>query len=135
MIEENSYVLHLALEIANSYTKEEIQRMLDDKNKINGMTLNEYIMDLVCQVFEVNVEDMKGKSRKYQINMARQMIMYFLRMYNPTITLKQIGIFLGNRDHSTVLWGIEQSQSHLFDEAIKKKFDFIDDQLKATLCV
>ena len=51
--EENSYILHLALTIANQYTREEIQQMLDNDNKLDGMSLNEYIMDLNCKVFEV----------------------------------------------------------------------------------
>jgi chromosomal replication initiator protein len=133
--EENSYILHLALTIANQYTREEIQQMLDNDNKLDGMSLNEYIMDLNCKVFEVNVQDIKGRSRKYNVNLCRQMIMYFIREYNQNISLKQIGVFLGGRDHATIINGIRQIEGHLYNDVIKSKYDFIDSQIKATLCL
>lgn len=133
MIEENSYVLSLALEIANAYSKEEIEKMIESKTSPKGMNLNNYILDLVCSVMEVNVEDVKKRSRRYEINLSRQMVMYFIRKYNETISLKGIGIFLGNRDHSTIINGIRQMEGYLYLDDVKRKFDFIEGQIKATL--
>jgi chromosomal replication initiator protein len=133
MIEENSYVLSLALEIANAYSKEEIEKMIESKTSPKGMNLNNYILDLVCSVMEVNVEDVKKRSRRYEINLSRQMVMYFIRKFNETISLKGIGIFLGNRDHSTIINGIRQMEGYLYLDDVKRKFDFIEGQIKATL--
>jgi len=133
MIEENSYVLSLALEIANAYSKEEIEKMIESKTSPKGMNLNNYILDLVCSVMEVNVEDVKKRSRRYEINLSRQMVMYFIRKFNETISLKGIGIFLGNRDHSTIINGIRQIEGYLYLDDVKRKFDFIEGQIKATL--
>jgi len=133
MIEENSYILNLALEIANAYSKEEIEKMIESKTSPKGMNLNNYILDLVCSVMEVNVEDVKKRSRRYEINLSRQMVMYFIRKFNETISLKGIGIFLGNRDHSTIINGIRQMEGYLYLDDVKRKFDFIEGQIKATL--
>ena len=133
MIEENSYILNLALEIANAYSKEEIEKMIESKTAPKGMNLNNYILDLVCSVMEVNVEDVKARNRRYEINLSRQMVMYFIRKYNETISLKGIGIFLGNRDHATIINGIRQIEGYLYLDDVKRKFDFIEGQIKATL--
>jgi hypothetical protein len=44
--------------------------------------------------------------RKRELVVARQMFCYIAKFNMPNITLKEIGSFLGGRDHSTVIHGI-----------------------------
>src|SRR5690606_12688890 len=55
----------------------------------------------------VTLEEITSKSRRFDIVMARCMICHFARKYTK-MTLTEIGIALGGRDHSTVIYQIEQ---------------------------
>lgn len=55
----------------------------------------------------MTLEEITSKSRRFDIVMARCMICYFTRKHTK-MTLAEIGDALGGRDHSTVLYQIEQ---------------------------
>lgn len=63
----------------------------------------ESIARLVCDHFNIPLQDVKGKTRKRPIVEARQLIMYLSKKFTKH-SLKQIGKFLGNRDHTTVIY-------------------------------
>lgn len=65
------------------------------------------IMEIVCKIYNIKVADVVGNSRKKNIAMCRHVIMYIMREHHK-MPLKDIGNFLGNRDHATVLNGIEK---------------------------
>ena len=62
----------------------------------------EYIQKLVCDFYNIPVEAVKSKTRKREIVQARQIAMYFTKDLTKA-SLKNIGIFFGGRDHSTVI--------------------------------
>ena len=67
----------------------------------------EHVFDAVCQYYNVTSDDLVGASRKKTIAYPRQMAMYLART-ETNASLPQIGEKLGNRDHTTVLYGYEK---------------------------
>ncbi len=65
------------------------------------------IMDAVCQYYHISKEDLAGPSRKKTIAFPRQMAMFLART-ETNASLPQIGEKLGNRDHTTILYGYEK---------------------------
>lgn len=65
------------------------------------------IIEIISKIYNLKVVDVIGNSRKKNIAMCRHVIMYIMREH-AKMPLKDIGNFLGNRDHATVLNGIEK---------------------------
>jgi chromosomal replication initiator protein len=59
----------------------------------------------VCSYFSITPNDLKGKSKKKEIAMGRQIAMYFSKMMTDS-SLKTIGLHFGGRDHSTVIHAV-----------------------------
>jgi chromosomal replication initiator protein len=82
------------------------------------------ILSLVCWFFKVRVEDVKSKTRKREIVIARQISMYLMKIWGIG-SLKSIGIFHG-RDHSTVIHALTSvSDSIDTDRHYKAKLEEI----------
>jgi len=69
------------------------------------------ILEACSNYYNVSIPAITGKSRAKQIAEARHVAMYLLRE-DGELALKQIGLLLGHRDHSTVIHGV-QKISHL----------------------
>ena len=65
------------------------------------------IMRAVSSYFGVPVQALAGKSRAKPIAEARHVAMYLLRE-DGELALKQVGLLLGHRDHSTVIHGVQK---------------------------
>jgi len=65
------------------------------------------IMRAVGSYFGVTVQALAGKSRAKPIAEARHVAMYLLRE-DGELALKQVGLLLGHRDHSTVIHGVQK---------------------------
>jgi chromosomal replication initiator protein len=78
----------------------------------------DYIQKFVSEYFSVTIDQMKDKTRKREIVIARQVAMYFAKEYT-NMSLKSIGTHFGGRDHSTVIHALT-SVSDLMDT--DKKF-------------
>ncbi len=65
------------------------------------------IMNAVCSYYNVGMQALVGKSRAKPIAEARHMAMYLLRE-DGELALKQVGLLLGRRDHSTVIHGVQK---------------------------
>lgn len=72
----------------------------------------EYIINTVCEHFDVSLEDIKSNKRSSKIVHPRQIAMYLCRDMTDT-ALKVIGKYMGNRDHTTVKHGIEKIEKEL----------------------
>lgn len=70
------------------------------------LTVNE-VVEAACNYYGVSSEDLSGSSRKRSIAYPRQMVMYLARTETKA-SLPQIGELLGNRDHTTILYGYEK---------------------------
>ncbi|MFH1144234.1 MAG: helix-turn-helix domain-containing protein, partial [Candidatus Eisenbacteria bacterium] len=74
------------------------------------------IQRIVAKTFDVTVESLRGKRRTSSIAFARQVAMYLTKQLTA-MTLVEIGKNFGNRDHSTVLYGIEKISTARKSEA------------------
>ena len=72
----------------------------------------EYIIFVVAEHYHVTTADLCGNKRSSKIVMPRQIAMYLCRDIIDT-SLKTIGKNLGNRDHTTVMHGIEKIEKEL----------------------
>ena len=77
---------------------------------------------MVAEHFDVSVDDLYGNKRNSKIVMPRQIAMYLCREIIST-PLKSIGKCLGNRDHTTIMHGIDKIENEIVS----------DDNLKNTI--
>lgn len=89
----------------------------------------DYIQKTVSDYFHVGQDDLKAKTRKKEIVIARQVAMYFSKDYTNH-SLKSIGYHFGGRDHSTVIHAL-QSVNDMMDT--DSKFRYSVDELKKKL--
>ncbi|MDP7321942.1 MAG: chromosomal replication initiator protein DnaA [Bacteriovoracaceae bacterium] len=70
----------------------------------------ESITKSVANYFKLALGDIKGKSRKKEVALARHISMYMSHKILKK-TLEEIGEYFDNRDHSTVIHGIKKVQN------------------------
>lgn len=70
------------------------------------------VINSVCSYYNVSIDALSSTSRSRAIAFPRQIVMYLSRTETDA-SLPQIGSELGNRDHTTVLYGYEKISSLL----------------------
>ncbi len=90
----------------------------------------DYIQKTISEYFKVDVDDLKDKTRKKEIVIARQVAMYFSKEYTDH-SLKAIGYHFGGRDHSTVIHAV-QSVNDMMDtsNSFKSQIEELKKKLK-----
>jgi chromosomal replication initiator protein len=87
------------------------------------------LLDAVAAYFGLAPERFCGKSRDKDLVHARHVAMYLLRE-EVHLPLTEIGRVLGNRDHSTVLHGLNRVQaSYYSDPGLRREIEQIRQQL------
>jgi chromosomal replication initiator protein len=79
-------------------------------------------METVSEYYDVSLKAIKGKNRSRKNVLARHVAFYLMRQ-NTKLTLIEIGVILGNRDHTTVIHGVKMVNNyitHPYDDTIKK---------------
>ncbi len=72
----------------------------------------ELITEIVADHFDLSPSDIIGNRRNSQIAFPRQIVMYLCRHMTDS-TLKIIGQYLGGRDHTTIMNGINKIEAEL----------------------
>jgi len=102
--------------------------LADLVRRAEKLTVDE-VLKAVARYFGISMEDLESASRKRAVAYPRQMAMFLARTETDA-SLPQIGEKLGNRDHTTILYGFEKISSAIqTDPAIRR--DSIE--LKAAL--
>ncbi len=70
-----------------------------------------HIIKTCCAVYGLSISQMRTRSRRQPLPVCRNAIFYFARRQCPYLTLRQIARLCGRTDHTTVLWGIHQTQN------------------------
>jgi len=84
-------------------TIELAKQMIDKFVKSTSREISiDYIQKVVCDYFNLPLEQINSKTRKREIVQARQLAMYFSKKHTKS-SLATIGLHCGNKDHATVL--------------------------------
>ena len=85
----------------------------------------EGIIDVVADHFNITPQDIRGTKRSRNIAYPRQIAMYLCRHMTDN-SLQSIGELMGNKDHSTVLHGIDKIEKDLVsDENLNNTMDIL----------
>ncbi len=102
----NSLIFHATLlkkEIDLELAKEVMKNIIKE---IQTDVSVDFIQKTVSEYFKVDLEALKGKLKKREFVIPRQVAMYFCKRYTQ-LTLALIGENFGGRDHSTVIHALE----------------------------
>jgi chromosomal replication initiator protein len=78
------------------------------------------IMDVVSRFYHVTVDDLKSNRRSKDVTNPRQIAMYLCRTL-LNMTLPQIGLEFGNRDHTTVIHSCNKVSEEIHTQGILAK--------------
>lgn len=107
----NQFVLQLDLH-NRSLTYTEAAAMLETITPNRTPCPPARVVEIVAAYFDLTVEDLVGTRRTKAIAWPRQIAMYLLREENQ-LSLPAIGTYLGDRDHTTVRYGVERISEQL----------------------
>ena len=103
------------------------------QDKINPDTPQEislpFILDMVSAHFGISSADILSKKKDAEIVYPRQIFMYLARKMTDH-PLDKIGLFLGGRDHSTVLYGKRKIEKQLLsDTALQSTIEVLQKKI------
>ena len=103
----NSITYHCNIDMAL------VERVVKRAVKIDNMPLTvDDIIDRVSREYDVTPNAIKGRSRKKEVVLPRQLVM-FLADKHTNIPATRIGKLVGSRDHSTVLHSIAKVEEQI----------------------
>ncbi|HLU40585.1 MAG TPA: chromosomal replication initiator protein DnaA [Planctomycetota bacterium] len=73
------------------------------------------VMNVIAREFSLSPRDITGKSRVSHISLTRQLGMYLSR-HHTDHSLEEIGRFFGNRDHTTVIYGLTKIKKRMQED-------------------
>ncbi len=120
--------LHRAIAYANLFrallTPELAARALEDistKGASSASITPNLVIETVANSFQLTPADLKSRKRDRATALARQVAMYLIKQ-TTNCSLAQIGLELGNRDHSTVIYASQKIATDMDnDPSLRRK--------------
>ena len=82
------------------------QILKDIVHEIDTEVSIDYLQKIASEHYNISLEDLKSKTRKKEVVIARHVAMYLAKQYTNH-SLKSIGQYCGGRDHSTVIHALQ----------------------------
>ena len=95
--------------ITMEMTEKAINDIIQKQDKVIS---SEYIQDVVGKYFSVSPQDLRGSKRSNDVTFPRQIAMYLCRNV-AQMSLPQIGIDFGKRDHTTVMHAVNKIEKEI----------------------
>lgn len=80
---------------------------------IPGRGLMDEVAHAICKAYDCRISELKSPRRSQNLVRARQHAFWIMHKYLDHVSMPMIGRFFGNRDHTTVLWGIRQHEKRM----------------------
>jgi chromosomal replication initiator protein len=94
----------LSLELARSF--------IDKKSRPLAKVSPKEVLEIICNYFDLKQSELKSSSRVAKLVLPRQITMYLLRK-DLQLQLEAIAEFLGRKDHTTVIHGVEKIEGNV----------------------
>ena len=124
MIDVSLHNLRTAIEIDR---KEMALQLLDEVRiqigifKEEAEITAENIGKMVCSTWEITWEELTQRSRKKEYRFPRQVFMYLVRKYVPTMNLEEIGKIAGGYNHATVIHSVRVVEGEIaYNKGVRK---------------
>ncbi len=119
----NSLIINKQTGVSNS---EYITGLIQSSSKNKTVALTpEYLFDYVSNVHQIDKKLIASKNRSLEVGAARHLLVALMRKHTD-LSLNQIGIYLGNRSHSTVLSYLNKGKASPF---VLKEVNSFDNKL------
>lgn len=116
----NRVIAHSRL-VCCSLNLETASKALEDLLALPHSLTPKDVVKIVADYYSLDVGDLTGPRRSKKLARSRQMAMYLLRKETNT-SLPQIGKLLGDRDHTTILYGCEKMASQIeTDDSLRRE--------------
>ncbi|MBE6152184.1 MAG: chromosomal replication initiator protein DnaA [Firmicutes bacterium] len=96
----------ITMDLAVEALKDYFVKSIISKNKI------EQVQQLVCNHYNISLEDLKSKKRMANISVPRQIGMYICRVCLKE-SLPKIGLEFGGKDHTTVMHSVDKIKKEI----------------------
>jgi len=114
-------------EITLDLTKEMIDKLIKSTKREISI---DYIQKVVCNYYNIGLEQLQSKTRKREIVQARQVAMFFSKTLTKS-SLATIGSQIGGKDHATVLHACKTVNNLVeTDKRFRLQVDEIEKKLK-----
>ena len=108
----------------------QLKEIIRDKDTSKDRLNLPDIMDAVCNYYQVESRHIFGIKRNRPYVRPRQIVCYIAKYNIPDITLKEIGRYLGNRDHSTVIHSVRSVEDEM---SYNKRFETEINEIRGML--
>jgi chromosomal replication initiator protein len=104
--------------------------LLSESNATIKSSLDPLILTkIIAKSYGYTLDDLRSKSRNKELAQARHVAMFMIKKYT-NYSLRDIGAFLGNRDHSTIMHGIDRVEELLLSSTpLKQRIATIEQEI------
>lgn len=101
----------------------------EDREKTKQMVDLKTVIKAVAKHFPYSLEELRSHNRNKELAFARQLTMYIMKK-NTEKSLREIGAYLGDRNHTTVRHALSKIESLVeHDTQLQKQIDIISNEL------
>ena len=121
----NNLIINKQTGTGNSKYVAELVSMYSN-NKVLELT-PEFILDYCSNLYQIDKRLVLSKNRSEQVSNARHLFIYLMRKHTE-YSLNQIGLYVGNRSHSTVLSSIKKVED---SPGLKKEINIFNNKVSS----